>query len=147
MHPCIVVQKIPRSSFPLSFSNLPLISYILSLYCSPSFLLTYEHSKVQSSAKHSCRTSIDCSVLEAERRPFSSSTPNDSHPSLNLLCHSNKFILNKLSSPYKLFNTCFHYTTSGRCTLFYTTLIAALCSILKPLTRQKIETSDKTKQL
>jgi hypothetical protein len=61
---------------------------------------------------------------------FRSLSCNDSHPSLNILCHSNTFVLNKYCSLYALSNISnvsvavfFNFTQK---------LIAALCSILKP---------------
>jgi hypothetical protein len=117
-----------------------------NILCTVSLLIPVISShirtlKVWSLAKHFWTTSIDSSNLEDEGRPFHSSS-NDSHSSLNLLCHSITLALDKHSSPYALFNISnvsvavfFHLTQN---------LIAALCSILKPWTQQKTDFTKST---
>jgi hypothetical protein len=74
----------PNKHTLFSFLNLRLISYILFLYWSLSFLLTSKHSKVWSSAKHFWMTSVGSSILEVEGWPFCLSSYSNSRPSLNL---------------------------------------------------------------
>jgi hypothetical protein len=91
--------------------------------------------KIRSSAKHCWMTSVDSSVLEVKGQPLRSSSCNDSHPSLNLLCHSDTLDLYQRSPPYARFNN----SNESVAVFFNFTqkLVAALCSILKPSTWRK----------